>query len=1096
MSTVGQAVGGIVGGVAGFFIGGPTGALYGAQLGLLAGGYLDPPKGPSVRGPRLDDLTYQSSAYGQVIPRVYGYVTVTGNVVWLEGNAIKETITRSKTSSGGKGGKSKAKTTTYSYSATFAVALCKGPIVGVRRIWVGPDLYYDAGATDAESVVASNQAATNFALYLGTDTQAANYRIQADKGAANTPAWRGVAYLVFYDLPLARYGNSLAGAQVKVELLQTGYTVTYPYTTSTVSNTAYMPMAFDGNVFCAVRRDYHVAIYSADGVNWTEVTFATSGTASYRGVASDGAGTLLIYGIKSQGVFRSTDGGLSWSQHFFPGPLTGYVTHIVHNGDGWLAVAENGLGSSPYYTSEDGIAWNEQLHGFGLGTNPNRTLTWHATSGKWYLLHNGGDPTKGVYASATGLGASWSLVRARGAETWATAENVAVHNGRILYSLDSDLGSSILYSDDGVTWTLVGVPHRYQSMLSDGLNFWACGGTAGATAKADYSPTGIDSWTTWTGPDPVNNQYGAYGKSLLAFVPTSGSVGYIITKTFAAGVPATLGSVVSSECLASGLLSAADLDVTALTQSVRGYRIGSLGSIRSAIEPLQAIFPFDVRQHGYKIQFVLRGGSAVGSAPLADLDARADGQEAGARITITREMDSQLPRRVSVRHLDLDREYDVGEQYAERLVTPATNQVLIDVPIVLTAAEAAVAAEVLLFLFWLERHETAFRLPPTYLHLECADVIAVATDSGSVDIRLTEIRYTADGRLECRGKYARAAVYTGTAPGVSGAVTGPSTIGSAGVTRFHLLDIPRVTSAQDGYVLLAAGYGTTAGWPGGVIMQSVDGGGNWYQVAEFDRPGPTVGTASNALSAPADARLVDKAGVLTVTLSSGDLYSVSEASLLAGENHFAYGVNGRWEIVAAQTCTLVSGSTYTLTNFLRGRFGTEAEMSLHVGGDAIVLLSASDVQALSMASSAVSVPYLYRGITSGEDIGSDSNHTFTYAAVNLRPLSPVYATGYKDAVSGDWWTSWMRRTRSGGEWRDYVDADLGETSEQYQVDVCSDGTYASVKRTLEVTTASATYTAAQQTADFGAGQTTLYLAIYQLSATVGRGRALKVTLSG
>ena len=107
MSSGGQVVGGLVGAVAGFFVGGPTGALYGAQIGAMAGGYLDPPKGPTTEGPRLNDLTIQTSTYGAVIPRVYGTVTVTGNILWLENNALKETITKNK--SGGKGGGSKSK---------------------------------------------------------------------------------------------------------------------------------------------------------------------------------------------------------------------------------------------------------------------------------------------------------------------------------------------------------------------------------------------------------------------------------------------------------------------------------------------------------------------------------------------------------------------------------------------------------------------------------------------------------------------------------------------------------------------------------------------------------------------------------------------------------------------------------------------------------------------------------------------------------------------------------------------------------------------------------------------------------------------------
>jgi len=61
--SVGNAVGAAVGAVVGFYVGGPAGALKGAQLGMTIGGIVDPPKGPTVNGPRLTDLTLQSSSY-------------------------------------------------------------------------------------------------------------------------------------------------------------------------------------------------------------------------------------------------------------------------------------------------------------------------------------------------------------------------------------------------------------------------------------------------------------------------------------------------------------------------------------------------------------------------------------------------------------------------------------------------------------------------------------------------------------------------------------------------------------------------------------------------------------------------------------------------------------------------------------------------------------------------------------------------------------------------------------------------------------------------------------------------------------------------
>ena len=132
--------------------------LLGAAIGGAIGGALDPPKGPKVFGPRLDDLSVQTSTYGAPIGRAYGTVAVTGNVFWLEGDKLTEhTKTENQGGKGGGGGGSE--TTTYSYSATLAVGLLHvtdpTEIVTLRRLWIDTTLVYDASATDINSTIAS-----------------------------------------------------------------------------------------------------------------------------------------------------------------------------------------------------------------------------------------------------------------------------------------------------------------------------------------------------------------------------------------------------------------------------------------------------------------------------------------------------------------------------------------------------------------------------------------------------------------------------------------------------------------------------------------------------------------------------------------------------------------------------------------------------------------------------------------------------------------------------------------------------------------------------------------------------------------------------
>ena len=72
---------------------------------------------------------------------------------------------------------------------------------------------------------------------------------------------------------------------------------------------------------------------------------------------------------------------------------------------------------------------------------------------------------------------------------------------------------------------------------------------------------------------------------------------------------------------------------------------------------------------------------------------------------------------------------------------------------------------------------------------------------------------------------------------------------------------------------------------------------------------------------------------------------------------------------------------------------------------------------------------------------------------------------------------------------------IGEASEAYEIDIYDGSGYSTVKRTLTASTPAAAYTSAQQVTDFGANQGTLYVRVYQLSATVGRGYPLTTSIT-
>lgn len=153
----------------------------------------------NFEGPRLSSFHLQTSRDGAPMPRVFGRVRLAGQIIWA--SHVRETT--AETPVGGKGGGPTQ--TDYHYSISFAIGLCEGEIAGVERIW--------ANGTPLDI------AGVDMRLYRGTEDQMPDPIIAATEGEG-APAFRGTAYLVFEDFPLAAYGNRLP--QLNIEVLRTG----------------------------------------------------------------------------------------------------------------------------------------------------------------------------------------------------------------------------------------------------------------------------------------------------------------------------------------------------------------------------------------------------------------------------------------------------------------------------------------------------------------------------------------------------------------------------------------------------------------------------------------------------------------------------------------------------------------------------------------------------------------------------------------------------------------------------------------------------------------------------------------------------------
>lgn len=170
-----------------------SGEALGNTLGSALGDYLDQRllgSGLEREGPRLSELTVQASTEGAAIPRAFGRVRLSGQVIWASN--FRETAHTS--GGGGKGGgASSVQTTTYAYSVSLAIGLCEGPITRIGRVWA------DGNLLDLSDLT--------YRVYLGTESQVADSTLESVQGTGAVPAYRGLAYVVFEDLPLTEFGN-------------------------------------------------------------------------------------------------------------------------------------------------------------------------------------------------------------------------------------------------------------------------------------------------------------------------------------------------------------------------------------------------------------------------------------------------------------------------------------------------------------------------------------------------------------------------------------------------------------------------------------------------------------------------------------------------------------------------------------------------------------------------------------------------------------------------------------------------------------------------------------------------------------------------
>ncbi len=498
---------------------------------------------------------------------------------------------------------------------------------------------------------------------------------------------------------------------------------------------------------------------------------------------------------------------------------------------------------------------------------------------------------------------------------------------------------------------------------------------------------------------------------------------------------------------------------------VAGHYFGRAGSLSEALAPLIGMANASVVD-GTPI--VIRStGAAVMPVPGADCDT-ASAADTTPRERRKRAGGDSITSAVEVAFYDTSRDYQIGVQRVRRGGASRIDQQ--SFAAAMTPQQAKTLAAMLLTSARAARTTASVRLPWRYLAIAVGGLVQLGEDPAVWRVR--EVRFE---RFVLTLDVERVDVSTQPLVAGDGGRALVFDDAAAGPTHLELLDLPPLPGDVPGLPRLwIAGAGASAGWRRALVEASSDAGASYAAIGLVEGGVPQGVATTTLVPGPFD--LWDRHASVEVTLLSAAMWLEprSEASVLAGGNMALVGS----EIIQFANADALASGRFRLSGLLRGRRGTEAAIAGHGEDERFVLLDTAALLPFDPPIEAIGRDYRFRPVGPG-DLATPPIAGMAGGRA-LRPLAPVHLRLFD--LGGEVRARWVRRSRAGFGWSDFVDAPLGEAGEAYRVVVALDGRTA---RTVTVTKSEFTYSAADRSSD--GGGTAIAISVAQLSEAIGPG---------
>lgn len=241
------------------------------------------------------------------------------------------------------------------------------------------------------------------------------------------------------------------------------------------------------------------------------------------------------------------------------------------------------------------------------------------------------------------------------------------------------------------------------------------------------------------------------------------------------------------------------------------------------------------------------------------------------------------------------------------------------------------------------------------------------------------------------------------------------------------------------YVAISRDLTIEGDWRGWDLY--ADYGDGYVLIASGDIPA-IMGVATTTLGTVTDATIMDKFSSVTFTLKYGPpppasdpFASVTWNDLFVNPYRNLFLVGD--EYVQARDVVNNGNQSYTISRFLRGRFGTDTDELAHGASERVIFINGAE-QFIEIPLSALNKAYDYKVKTTNQDLADAAAVPFTWTGGNLKPLRVVNSRGTRGS-DDDLLTEFEGRTRIGGGVRSFQAGALNEESEEYRLQILDTG---------------------------------------------------------